>query len=269
MTQVRLAVDIGGTFTDVVLERDGLHHGAKVLTTPDNPADAFMTGVRQVLTETGTEPGQIALIIHGTTLATNALIERKGARTALVVTQGHRDSLEMAYENRFDQYDINAERRPPLVPRELRLPVMERVDFLGEILTPLDESSVEALVPILRDADVQAVAIGLLHSYANPGHERRIAEILRDRLPGLSITLSSEVCPEIREYERQSTACANAYVQPLMARYLEDVRTRLSKAGFGCPCLMMTSGGHLVTIPTAQSFPVRLLESGPAGGAIL
>ena len=269
MTQVRLAVDIGGTFTDVVLERDGLHHGAKVLTTPDNPADAFMTGVRQVLTETGTEPAQIALIIHGTTLATNALIERKGARTALVVTQGHRDSLEMAYENRFDQYDINAERRPPLVPRELRLPVVERVDFLGEILTPLEESSVEALVPILRDADVQAVAIGLLHSYANPGHERRIAEILRDGLPGLSITLSSEVCPEIREYERQSTACANAYVQPLMARYLEDVRTRLSKAGFGCPCLMMTSGGHLVTIPTAQSFPVRLLESGPAGGAIL
>ena len=269
MAQARLAVDIGGTFTDVVLERDGAHHGVKVLTTPDNPADGFMAGIRQVMAETGTEAGQVSLIIHGTTLATNALIERNGARTALIVTEGHRDSLEMAYENRFDQYDINAERRPPLAPRELRLPVTERVDFLGDVLIPLDESSVEALVPALRDAGVQSVAIGLLHSYANPGHERRVAEVLRERLPELSITLSSEVCPEIREYERQSTACANAYIQPLIARYLEDVQARLVEAGFACPCLMMTSGGNLVTIPTARRFPVRLVESGPAGGAIL
>jgi N-methylhydantoinase A/oxoprolinase/acetone carboxylase beta subunit/N-methylhydantoinase B/oxoprolinase/acetone carboxylase alpha subunit len=269
MSQARLAVDIGGTFTDVVLERDGAHHGVKVLTTPENPADGFMTGVRRVLAETGAEAGQVSLIIHGTTLATNALIERNGARTALIVTEGHRDSLEMAYENRFDQYDINAERRPPLAPRKLRLPVTERVDFLGDVLTPLDEASVEALVPALRDAEVQSVAIGLLHSYANPSHEKRVAEILRERLPALSITLSSEVCPEIREYERQSTACANAYVRPLMARYLEDVQARLSEAGFACPCLMMTSGGNLVTIPTARRFPVRLVESGPAGGAIL
>ena len=269
MVQVRLAVDIGGTFTDVVLERDGAHHGAKVLTTPDNPADGFMTAVRGVMAEAGAEAGEVSLIIHGTTLATNALIERNGARSALIVTEGHRDSLEMAYENRFDQYDINAERRPPLAPRELRLPVTERVDFLGEVLTPLDDSSVEALVPTLRDAKVQSVAIGLLHSYANPGHEQRVAEILRELLPDLSITLSSEVCPEIREYERQSTACANAYVQPLMARYLADVQTRLAEADFTCPCLMMTSGGNLVTIPTARRFPVRLVESGPAGGAIL
>ncbi len=269
MTEARLAVDIGGTFTDVVLERDGAHHGVKVLTTPGNPADGFMAGISQVMTETGADAGQVSLIIHGTTLATNALIERNGAKTALIVTDGHRDSLEMAYENRFDQYDINAERRPPLAPRELRLPVTERVDFLGEVLTPLDGDSVEALVPALRDADVQSVAIGLLHSYANPSHEQRVAEILHARLPDLWITLSSEVCPEIREYERQSTACANAYVQPLMARYLEDVQARLTETGFACPCLMMTSGGNLVTIPTAQQFPVRLVESGPAGGAIL
>ena len=269
MTQARLAVDIGGTFTDVVLERDGAHHGAKVLTTPGNPADGFMTGVRRVLAETGTDAGQISLIIHGTTLATNALIERTGAKTALIVTEGHRDSLEMAYENRFDQYDIRAERRPPLAPRELRLPVTERVDFRGEVLTPLDEASVEALVPALRDAEVQSVAIGLLHSYANPGHEQRVAEILGARMPDLSITISSEVCPEIREYERQSTACANAYVRPLIARYLEDVQARLADTGFACPCLVMTSGGNLVTMPTAQRFPVRLVESGPAGGAIL
>ena len=269
MTQARLSVDIGGTFTDVVLQRDGEYHGVKVLTTPGNPADGFMTGVRQVLAESGAEAGQVSLIIHGTTLATNALIERNGARTALIVTEGHRDSLEMAYENRFDQYDIGAERRPPLVTRKLRLPVTERVDFLGEVLTPLDESSVEALVPALQAENVQSVAIGLLHSYANPAHEQRVAKILRERLPELSITLSSEVCPEIREYERQSTACANAYVRPLMARYLEDVEARLAEAGFACPCLMMTSGGNLVTIPTARRFPVRLVESGPAGGAIL
>jgi N-methylhydantoinase A/oxoprolinase/acetone carboxylase beta subunit/N-methylhydantoinase B/oxoprolinase/acetone carboxylase alpha subunit len=269
MTQARLAVDIGGTFTDVVLERDGVHHGAKVLTTPGNPADGFMAGIRQVMAETGTEAAEVSLIIHGTTLATNALIERTGAKTALIVTQGHRDSLEIAYENRFDQYDIDAERRPPLVPRDLRLPVAERVDFLGEVLTPLDEGSVEALVRLLVAEGVQSVAIGLLHSYANPGHEQRVAKILRERMPEISITLSSEVCPEIREYERQSTACANAYVQPLMARYLEDVQARLTDSGFACPCLLMTSGGNLVTIPTARQFPVRLVESGPAGGAIL
>jgi len=269
MTQARLAVDIGGTFTDVVLERDGVHYGAKVLTTPGNPADGFMAGIRQVLAETGTAAAEVSLIIHGTTLATNALIERTGAKTALIVTQGHRDSLEIAYENRFDQYDIDAERRPPLVPRALRLPVAERVDFLGEVLTPLDEDSVEALVPVLLAEGVQSIAIGLLHSYANPGHEQRVAEVLSERMPDLLITLSSEVCPEIREYERQSTACANAYVQPLMARYLEDVQARLADDGFACPCLLMTSGGNLVTIPTAQRFPVRLVESGPAGGAIL
>ena len=205
MMQTRLAVDIGGTFTDAVLERDGAHHGVKVLTTPGNPADGFMTGVRRVMAEAGAEAGEVSLIIHGTTLATNALIERNGARTALIVTEGHRDSLEMAYENRFDQYDINAERRPPLVPARLRLPVAERVDFLGEVLTPLDDASVEALVPALGRRACRSVAIGLLHSYANPGHEQRVAEILRERLPDLSITLSSEVCPEIREYERQST----------------------------------------------------------------
>ncbi len=269
MTKARLALDIGGTFTDVVLERDGTHRGAKVLTTPDNPADGFMTAVSRIMSETGVQPGEVELIIHGTTLATNALIERKGAKTALIVTEGHRDSLEMAYENRFDQYDIHAERRPPLVPRELRLPVTERVNFLGEVLTPLDDESVRSILSVLLESGVEAVAIGLLHSYANPTHERRIAEILRQELPGMSLTLSSEVCPEIREYERQSTACANAYVQPLMARYLEDVQTRLAESGFACPCLMMTSGGNLVTIPTAQQFPVRLIESGPAGGAIL
>jgi N-methylhydantoinase A len=228
-----------------------------------------MAAARAVLDAAGVAPSDVSLVLHGTTLATNAIIERKGAKTALICTEGHRDSLEIAWENRFAQYDLSMERRPPLAPRELRLPVTERVDFRGEVLTALDEGSVASLVPVLREAGVESLAIGLLHAYANPAHERRVAEILAEALPEVSLTLSSEVCPEIREYERQSTACANAYVRPLMARYLDSVASRLAAAGIGAPCLMMTSGGNLVTLETAARFPVRLIESGPAGGAIL
>ena len=266
---IRLAVDIGGTFTDAVLEKDGVYATEKLLTTPAFPAQGFLTAAMKVLEATGTQPSDVELIIHGTTLATNALIEQKGAKTALIVTEGHRDSLEIAYENRFDQYDIDAHRSPPLVPRHFRLPVIERMNWRGAILIPLDEGSVEALIPEIERQEIESVAIGLLHAYANPNHEKRIKEILRAALPDLFISLSSEVCPEIREYDRQSTTCANAYIQPLMARYLEDVRESLAESGFSCPCLIMTSGGSLVTIDTATDFPVRLLESGPAGGAIL
>ncbi len=266
---VRLAVDIGGTFTDIVLDRGGAQTTAKVLTTPARPADGFMAGVGRVLADSGTAPADVDLILHGTTLATNALIERKGAVTALITTEGHRDSLEMAYENRFDQYDIFADRLPPLVPRALRLPVFERIDYRGDVLQPLDGSSVTALVPQLQQAGVESIAIGLLHAYANPAHEEHVARMLAEALPGVSVSLSSQVCPEIREYERQSTTCANAYVQPAMAGYLADLQSQLAGQGFGCPCLLMTSAGSLVTIETASRFPVRLVESGPAGGAIL
>ena len=266
---IRLAVDIGGTFTDAVLEKDGVYATEKLLTTPAFPAQGFLTAAMKVLEATGTQPSDVELIIHGTTLATNALIEQKGAKTALIVTEGHRDSLEIAFENRFDQYDFDAHRSPPLVPRHFRLPVTERMNWRGAILIPLDEGSVEALIPEIERQEIESVAIGLLHAYANPNHEKRIKEILRAALPDLFISLSSEVCPEIREYDRQSTTCANAYIQPLMARYLEDVRESLAESGFSCPCLIMTSGGSLVTIDTATDFPVRLVESGPAGGAIL
>jgi N-methylhydantoinase A len=265
----RLAVDIGGTFTDAVVEKGGLRTTQKVLTTPANPAEGFMAATLQVLEASGTAPGDVGLIIHGTTLATNALIERKGAKVALVVTEGHRDSLEMAYENRFDQYDIEADRLPPLVPRDLRWPVCERSDWQGRVLTTLDDATVEALLPAIEDHGIEALAIGLLHAYANPAHEARIAEIVRAAFPDLFISLSSDICPEVREYDRQSTTCANAYIQPLVARYLADLRERLAAAGFTCPCLLMTSGGSLVTIETAAANPVRLVESGPAGGAIL
>ena len=265
----RLAVDIGGTFTDVVLEANGRQVTVKVLTTPDNPEQGVLDGVAKAMAETGAQAAEVGLIIHGTTLATNALIERKGAKTALIVTEGLRDSVEMAYENRFEQYDINIDRPDPLVPRYLRWPVTERLNAAGEVLRPLDEASVEALAPKLAEHGIESLAIGLIHSYANPVHERRVAEILGAAAPNLSITLSSEVCPEIREYERQSTTCANAYVRPLMARYLTRLERDLRARGFACPFLLMTSGGGLTGFDTAVAFPIRLVESGPAGGAIL
>ena len=266
---IRLAIDIGGTFTDLVLDHDGAQVSRKLLTTPARPADGIMQGMAEILEETGTDAGDIDLILHGTTLATNALIERKGARTALIVTEGHRDSVEMAYENRFDQYDIDADRPPPLTPRHLRFPVRERINYRGQVLTALDEQSVAALAPKLRRAGVESIAVGLLHAYANSAHEKRVAAIIGEALPGIPISLSSDVCPEIREYERQTTTCANAYIQQLMAGYLTDLETRLRDGGFHCPLLLMTSGGNVVTIETAVRYPIRLVESGPAGGAIM
>ena len=267
----RLAVDVGGTFTDVALEigTGGGVVTAKVLTTPDAPEVGVVAAVGEAIRAAGIAPGEVDLLIHGTTLATNALIERTGAKTALLVTEGFRDSVEMALENRFEQYDISIDRPAPLVPRHLRWPVTERTNYVGEVLVPLDEGSVHALVPRFERHGIEAVAVGLLHSYANPAHERRIGEILAAALPELRITLSSEVCPEIREYERQSTACANAYVQPRMSGYLTRLESELRSLGLGCPLLLMTSGGGLTTLDNATRFPIRLVESGPAGGAIL
>ena len=268
--RARLAVDIGGTFTDVVLERPGgVRVTTKLLTTYDHPGRAVLDGIGQVLGKAGLQPADIGLIIHGTTLATNALIQRSGARTALLTTAGHRDALEMAHEDRFEQYDVMIDRPRPLVPRYLRLPVRERLDRDGHVLNPLDESTVEAALPVLDEHGVESVAIGYLHGFVNPRHEQRTAEILQAARPELSITLASEVCPEIREFERLSTACANAYVRPLMARYLARLNGELRQRGFGCPFLLMTSGGGLTTMETAARFPIRLVESGPAGGAVL
>ncbi len=269
MERARLAADIGGTFTDVVLEHVGKRHSAKVLTTPRAPEEGMLAGIAQVLAAAGLKPGDIGVLIHGTTLATNALIERKGAKTALLTTAGFRDVLEMGYEKRYEHYDLDLELPAPLVPRDLRFAVEERMTAKGEIRTPLLETSFEEISRTLRKENVQSVAIGFLHSYANDRHERRAGEIIAAQLPGVSITLSSAVCPEIREYERFSTACANAYVQPLMTSYLERLAGELARRGFGCPLFLMTSGGGLTTLETARRFPVRLVESGPAGGAIL
>src|SRR5262247_4241248 len=267
--KARVAVDIGGTFTDLCLERNGTLTSVKVLTTPRAPEEGVLAGMEEILKQTGVKPAELGLIIHGTTLATNAIIERKGARTALVVTEGFRDSIEIAFEHRFEQYDIFMQKPPPLVPRELRFGVPERMDGRGNVLIPLDEAAVRALAPKLKAARIEAIAVGYMHAYLDGKHERRTQDILSELLPGVSITLSSEVSPEIREYERWSTAVANAYVQPVMARYLGRLDDALRAKGVACPLFLITSGGGLAALETARRFPIRLVESGPAGGAIL
>jgi N-methylhydantoinase A len=269
MTSARLAVDIGGTFTDFALDVEGKRFSRKVLTTPSAPEQGVLAGIELILGDAVLRPSDLSLIIHGTTLATNAIIERKGARTALLATRGFRDSIEMAYEHRFEQYDIFMDKPPPLVPRNLRLPVPERIDATGRIVEPLHEQALADLVPVLRAEGVTSVALGYLHSYANPVHEIRSRDILKQIAPDIAVTMSSEVCPEIREYERWSTACANAYVQPVMDRYLKLLQDTLTERGFVCPIFLITSAGGLTTVEIARRFPIRLVESGPAGGAIL
>ena len=217
---IRLGLDIGGTFTDVALEVGVCRYTAKGLTTARAPETGVLTIVRAITAEAGIKPGDVQLIIHGTTLATNALIERKGAKTALLTTEGFRDVVEIRHENRFEQYDVNIDLPPPLVPRRLRLPIRERVDAQGDVLVRLDEASVTAALDVLAQQNIEAAAIGFLHSFTNPDHERRVGEALVRRLPHVAVSLSSDVSPEMREYERFSTACANAYLQPLIGGYL-------------------------------------------------
>jgi len=265
----RLAVDIGGTFTDVVLETGTTSHAIKVLTTPDAPERAVLQGVRAILAEAKCRPQDVTLVVHGTTLATNALIERKGARTALITTQGFRDSVEMAWEHRFEQYDIHMERPPPLVSRDLRFGVPERVASDGAVLLALDETAVRRVAAELKARKIEAVAVCFLHSFTYEAHERRAGAILAEELPGVAVSLSCEVCPEIREYERTSTTIANAYVLPRMEGYLGQLEADLKTEGIAGPLLLMMSSGGITTVDTARRYPVRLVESGPAGGAIL
>ena len=267
-THVRMAVDIGGTFTDVILDRSNDRLTRKVLTTTQQPEEGALEGARLVLADARLHFSNVDVFVHGTTLATNAIIERRGARTAVIATEGFRDVLDIGTESRYDQYDLTIERPPPLVPRSLRFTVPERVDVHGKMRLALDEDAVVARIAALRDASIEAVAICFLHSYVNPAHEQRAAAILKAAMPELSITLSSEVCPEIREYERTSTAVANAYVQPLMDGYLARMGDALRVEQFRGAIYLVTSGGGLTSIETARRFPIRLVESSPAGGAI-
>lgn len=267
-TDMRIAVDIGGTFTDVVLEEGPHRLTRKLLTTPQRPEEAVLEGMRLILGDAGRGFGDVGVFVHGTTLATNAVIERRGARTALIATKGFRDTLDIATESRYDQYDLTIEKPKPLVPRALRYTVPERLDVHGQIRLALDEKAVTELAPELKKAGIESVAVAYMHSYVNPAHERRTRELLKTALPDLWVTLSSEVCPEVREYERTSTAVANAYVQPLMESYLSRMQKALAAEGFKGTIYLVTSGGGLTAIETARRFPVRLVESGPAGGAI-
>ncbi len=267
-SDVRLAADIGGTFTDIVLDIGGKRLTRKVLTTAGRPEEGVLEGMALVLSDASLHASDIDVFVHGTTLATNAIIERRGARTALIATDGFRDVLDIGTESRYDQYDLEIEKPAPLVPRALRFTVPERVDVHGGVRLPLDEAAVKALVPALKAAGVESVAFAFLHAYANPAHERRAAEVLAAAMPDVRITLSSEVCPEIREYERTSTAVANAYVQPLMDGYLARMADALQAEQFRGAVYLVTSGGGLTSIEAARRFPVRLVESGPAGGAI-
>lgn len=264
----RIGADIGGTFTDLVLEIDDNIHSMKLLTTHAAPERALLDGIFSLLDAAGLTPADVALIVHGTTLATNALIERRGARTALLTTQGFRDTIELGTESRFDQYDISMNKPSPLVRRRWRLPIPERVAADGTVLLPLDDDAVRAAIQQIGDAGIESVAIAYLHSYANAVHERRTASLLAEALPQLSVSLSSEVSPEIREYERFSTTVANAYVQPLMAGYLERLQQALQARGMACPLFLMLSSGGLTTVELGCRFPIRLVESGPSGGAI-
>lgn len=265
---VRVGADIGGTFTDVAMEVGETLHSTKVLTNYSAPEQSILDGIAAVCETAGVPLADIDLVIHGTTLATNALIARQGAKTAFLTTEGFRDVIEMRTENRFEQYDLNIVLPPPLIERDSRYVVAGRIAASGRELAPLDEAGVAAFAREAVEKGYESVAVGLIHSYVNPAHEERAREIIAEHAPNLSVSISSEVSPQMREFERFNTVCSNAFVKPLMESYLGRLVARLGEMGTDCPVFMMHSGGGLISVETAAAFPVRLLESGPAGGAI-
>jgi N-methylhydantoinase A len=266
----RAGVDIGGTFTDLLLldEQTGEMIIGKILTTPGDPSLAVIQGLQALLAERRLDPAAVSTTIHGTTLITNAIIERKGSKTGLITTQGFRDALEIGREKRYDIYDIFLENPQPLVPRALRREVAERLDETGRVLVPLNRMEVFDVVQDLLRAGVEALAVVLLHSFRNPAHERIIREVVESEFPSLMLSLSSDVMPEIREFERTSTTVANVYVKPIARRYLHKLRGEVQQLGFRGDLYIMLSNGGITTCETASEYPIRLIESGPAAGAL-
>ena len=265
----RIGVDIGGTFTDVVMwdaNGDQLILD-KVLTTPDDPSRAVLEGVGRVLESTGVNARDLASVIHGTTLVANALIERKGVKTGLITTKGFRDVLEIGREWRYDLFNLDIEMPRPLVPRAMRHEVEERIAPDGDILTALDKASLQAVIKELKEAGAQSLAICLLHAYVNPAHEQSIADIVRREMPDVSLSLSSDVSPELGEYERTSTTTANAYVHPIFHDYVDRLVDALAVLGYQRDLLMVLSDGRCVRADVAMRYPIRLVQSGPAAGA--
>ena len=266
----RIAVDIGGTFTDIVLEDKESILSEKVLTTTTNPEIGAITGIQNIIKKKGISFNQINTIIHGTTLAANSIIQRKGAKTAFITTSGFRDILEMQYEKRFDQYNLNIKLPQPLVPRNLRFTLKERCLASGKIMLKPKINEIKILAKKLASLKIEAIAIGFLHSYTNAENELFVKNILRKFLPPkITLCTSHQICPEVREYERFSTTVANSFVRPLMIRYLDSLEKSLIKLGFKGKMFLISSDAGITTISQSKKFPIRLVESGPAGGVAL
>jgi N-methylhydantoinase A/oxoprolinase/acetone carboxylase beta subunit len=264
-----ISVDVGGTFTDFVLFN--MDSGStvafhKVLTDSERPARAVIQGWSELLEIGGVRSDQVEHAVHSTTLVTNAIVERRGAKTALLTTQGFRDVLEIGIEQIYDIYDLFAPYPEPLIPRQFRLDVPERISRDGEVVEPLDEDAVRATVRELAGQAVESIAVSLVHAYRNPEHERRIGEIIQEAAPEITVSLSSRVAPLIGEYERTSTVAADAYVKPILRTYIQDLTAQLRELGFQRTLYMMLSSGGITTADAAMEFPIRLLESGPAAG---
>ncbi|HZT48423.1 MAG TPA: hydantoinase/oxoprolinase family protein, partial [Hyphomicrobiaceae bacterium] len=271
MQRLGLGIDVGGTFTDIVVHDPvgGRQASHKELTTHDDPARGVMAGIDRLLEASGIAAGDIGRVVHATTLFSNAVIERKGARTGLLTTKGFRDTLEIGRERKYELYDIHIVKPAPLVPRHLRLEVEERMAVDGSVRVPLDEAQLLRAAEQLAGEGVTSLAVVFLHSYANPAHERRAVELLARRFPALSLSASIDVCPEIREYERTSTTVINAYIKPLAERYIASLAGQLAARGIAAPLLLMLSNGGLTNVEEAKRCPVQLLESGPAAGALV
>ncbi len=264
-----IGIDIGGTFTDIVLRSSSEVLSTKVLTSSEAPVVPVISGIKKLAGDIGISLNDINRVVHGTTLATNAIIEKKGVKTAFITTEGFRDVIEMRTESRFDQYDLNIQMPPPLITRDNRFTISERLSATGEKLINLNKAEVHKLISILEKEKFESIAIGFLHAHVNPIHELTTKKLIRKALPTIPISISSEVSPEIREYERFTTTCVNAYIQPVISPYLGILEKQLRLIGIGCPIFLMLSNGGLSDVETGKQFPVRMVESGPAGGAIL
>jgi N-methylhydantoinase A len=270
-SSLSLGIDIGGTFTDIVAYRhdNARFHSYKILTTPNDPSQAVVEGVAHLFQHARLAYADVARVVHATTLFTNSLIERRGAKTGLITTAGFRDVVELRREHKYELYDLFIELPRPLVRRALRMEVRERVLADGTVETPLDHAELLATTAKLVDAGVESLAIVFLHAYANPAHEVAARTAIASAYPGLHVSISSEISPQIREYERTSTTLANAYIKPLAERYLDQLAQRLAALGVGAPLFMMLSNGGLTHVDEAKRVPIQLLESGPAAGALV
>ena len=265
----KLAFDIGGTFTDFVYEDGKKTTTLKIPSTPLDPAEGVLNGLAQLKRDAALNIAELDIILHATTVATNAIIERKGGRTALITTAGFRDILIIGRQKRYETYDLYMQKPAPLIGRRDIFEVKERTGFDGEIVTPLDERSVDDVINKIASLGYQAVAIVLLHAYADPRHERRIHEKIISALPNIHISTSAEVSPKYREYERTNTTVANSYVKPVVSNYVSRLQSALSEAGFERDLFIMQSSGGLISPDLACEYPIRIVESGPAAGVLM